>query len=225
MFFSAPPVVDFVDLKDNQVVFLSRKPLRLGRDTPVRLALQSDGNARLIPLRVYLHQSRPLEGGQLAYVGTLQSELPSDALPKAALESSALRRDDRLDCSLRVMSPDLPGYSAISVDVSASGIQLETRSALQPGQVVRLRLETHIAELEFIEVRARVAWCRQENQKAHRAGLEFRDLTADSRLQLEELARFHRRRSEANLTQLVLECADRYLLGYPMPGQEPVAAN
>lgn len=215
MFFSAPPVVDFVDLKDDQLVFLSPKPLRLGRDNSVKLALRaSQAQKGLMPLKVTVNQARTVESGQVAYVATLQSELPFQPETVEGLEDAALRRGERLDCHLRIMSPDLPSYSAVSVDFSLSGLQIETHSPTNPGQIVRLRLETHIAELETIQVSARIAWSRPEGRKRFRAGLEFYNVAPEVRHQLEELTRYLKLREEANLTQKVLECADRYLLGY-----------
>jgi len=215
LFFSAPPpVVDLIDLKQNQVVFLSSKPLRLGRDTPVRLSLQpAEGDAQLVSSRVFVQQARPLANGQVAYVGTLQTELPFQPVPANNADCEALRRGARFDLSLRVMSPDLPEFGGVSVDFSMTGLQLETRSALKTGDIVRLTLDTNIEELEYISVSARVAWCRPEGKKSHRSGLEFRDLSPEVRAQLEEVGRYMRARESANLTQLVLSHADRYLLG------------
>ncbi|MFN8614021.1 MAG: PilZ domain-containing protein [Vulcanimicrobiota bacterium] len=218
LFFSAPPVVDLVDLKQNQVVFTSKKALRVGRDTPVRLSAQApEGEAQLIPSRIFVQQARPLAGGQVAYVGTLQTELPFEPVPVNNGDSESLRRGARFDLSLRVMSPDLPDFGGVTVDFSQTGLQLETRSAVSTGEVVRLTLDTNLEELEYITVSARVAWCRPEGRKSHRCGLEFRDLTPEVRDQLEELGRYLRARETANLTELVLERADRYLLGYPTP--------
>ncbi len=217
LFFSAPPVVDLVDLKQNQVVFTSKKPLRVGRDTPVRISLQApEGDSQLVASRIFVQQARPLASGQVAYVGTLQTELPFQPLPPNNADCDALRRGARHDLSLRVMSPDLPDFGGVTVDFSLTGLQLETRNAVTTGQVVRLTLDTNIEELEYISVSARVAWSRPEGRKSHRSGLEFRDLTPESRAQLEELSRYLRARESANLTQLVLERADRYLLGYPV---------
>ena len=214
MFFSSTPVVEFVDLKENQVVFLSKKPLRLGRDTPVRLAAQTpEGKSQVVSSRIYVERSRPVAGGQTAYIGTLQSELPFAPVAHPNADSSALRRGERLDCSLRVMSPDLEGFSGVSVDLSLTGLQLETRQAQLLGKVVQLRIESTMEGMEFIVVNARVAWCRREGQKSFRSGLEFRDLNPEIRAQLAVLGRFLRLREPANLTQLVLECADSYLLG------------
>lgn len=215
LFFSAPPVVDLVDLKQNQVVFTSKKPLRIGRDTPVRLSLQApEGDAQVIPSRIFVQQARPLASGQVAYVGTLQTELPFQPLPANNGDCDALRRGARYELSMRVMSPDLPDFGGVSVDFSQTGLQLETRSAVRTGDVVRLTLDTNVEELEYITVSARVAWCRPEGRKSHRSGLEFRDLSPETRQQLDELGRYLRARESANLTQLVLERADRYLLGY-----------
>ena len=213
LFFSAPPVVDLVELKQNQVVFTSKKPLRVGRDTPVRLSLQApEGDSQVVPSRIFVQQARPLADGQVAYVGTLQTELPFQPLPANNGDCESLRRGARYDLSLRVMSPDLPDFGGVSVDFSQTGMQLETRSAVRTGDVVRLTLDTNVEELEYITVTARVAWCRAEGRKSHRSGLEFRDLTPEARAQLEELGRYLRARESANLTQLVLEHADRYLL-------------
>jgi Tfp pilus assembly protein PilZ len=224
-FLSSPPVVDFVDLKDDQVVFLSKKPLRLGKDTPVRLQIKAaDGSAQVVPLKVFLHQARPLEGGQLAYVGSLNQGLPVDITHRPQLQSAALRRGERMDCAIRVMSPDLPGFSAITVDFSLSGLQLDTRGALSVGQVVRLRLEVNLPEREILEVKARVAWCRPEGKKNYRAGLEFTQVDAETVELLQELETYLQRRLQANLTQRVLECADRYLLGYAPPAVSEVEA-
>jgi hypothetical protein len=215
LFFSAPPVVDLVDLKQNQVVFTSKKPLRVGRDTPVRLSLQApEGDAQLVPSRIFVQQARPLASGQVAYVGTLQTELPFQPLPANNADCDALRRGARYELSMRVMSPDLPDFGGVSVDFSQTGLQLETRSAVKTGDVIRLTLDTNVEELEYITVSARVAWCRPEGRKSHRSGLEFRDLSPETRQQLDELGRYLRARETANLTQLVLERADRYLLGY-----------
>lgn len=218
MFFSAPPVVDLVDLKQNQVVFTSKKALRVGRDTPVRLSAQpAEGEAQLIPSRIFVQQARPLADGQVAYVGTLQTELPFQPVPVNNGDSESLRRGARFDLSLRVMSPDMPDFGGVTVDFSQTGLQLETRSSVPTGAVVRLTLDTNIEELEYIKVSARVAWSRPEGKKSHRCGLEFRDLTPEAREQLEELSRYLRARETANLTELVLERADRYLLGYATP--------
>lgn len=215
LFFSAPPVVDLVELKQNQVVFTSKKPLRIGRDTPVRLSLQApEGDSQVVPSRIFVQQARPLADGQVAYVGTLQTELPFQPLPANNGDCESLRRGARYELSLRVMSPDLPDFGGVSVDFSQTGLQLETRSAVRTGDIVRLTLDTNVEELEYITVSARVAWCRPEGRKSHRSGLEFRDLTVEARQQLEELGRYLRARESANLTQLVLEHADRYLLGY-----------
>ena len=214
LFFSAPPVVDLVDMKNNQVVFTSKKALRVGRDTPVRLSAQApEGNSQLIPSRIFVQQARPLASGQVAYVGTLQTELPFQPVPVNNGDTEALRRGARVDMSLRVMSPDLPDFGGVSVDFSLTGLQLETRSAVSTGDVVRLTLDTNIEGLEYITVSARVAWSRPEGRKSHRCGLEFRDQTPEVREQLEELRRYLRARETANLTELVLERADRYLLG------------
>jgi hypothetical protein len=220
MFFSsAPPVVEFVDYKRNHLVFLAKKPLRLAKDNSVKITLGADKGKNV---KVYVQQYRAVENGKLAYVAIVEDEC-SFQPPTPAGDLAALRNGQRLDCHLRVMSPDLPGYSGVSLDLSSTGLQLETHSAVPVGKVVRLRLETHISEMEWIEVRARVAWSRQDGRKTYRCGLQFQDVTPELRAQLDELERYLVARENANMTQLVLQCADRYLLGYGPLEEKPAA--
>lgn len=213
MFFSsAPPVVEFVDFKKNRLVFLTRKPLRLGKDNTAKITLEKGASA----VRVYVQQARQVDNGKLAYVAVVEDEFPFE-LPQAAPDAASLRAGQRFDVSLRVMSPDLPGYAGVTVDFSLTGLQLETREQVSVGKVVRIKLETHISELPWVEVSARVAWSRQEHRKAYRCGLQFVNVSEEQRNLLQEVERYLLARENANLTQLVIECADRYLLGYPTP--------
>lgn len=212
MFFrSKAPVVDFVEVKNNQLAFVSPRALRTGRDGSVRVAVRAsrDGSPTA-PVQVYVQSCRATADGQQAYVGLITSELPFDT---STAGLAALRRGQRMDCSLRVMSPDLGSYTGVSVDFSLSGLQLLTRTAPETGRVLRLRLETTLETLPVIEVNARVAWCRPEGRKSHRLGLEFHSVTTETQTRLEELERFLRLRASANMTQLVLDCSDSYLLG------------
>lgn len=224
--FFSTPTVDLLEIRENQVVLISNKMLRVGRDTSVRLSLTApEGKSRVVSSRVFVHQARPVEGGKTAYIATLQTELPFQPVTRETPDSAPLRRGERMDCSLRVMSPDLTDFAGVAVDFSVTGLQIETRNATTLGQVIQIRLETHIEGMEWIKLNARVAWCRREGQKSFRSGLEFRDLTDESRQQLEALARFFRLRETANLTQLVLECSDRYLLGSLETEADEVASN
>lgn len=207
MFFSSIPNVEFVELAGNQVVLLSDKPLQLGREISVQSWLRpapSDKPQR-VALRVYLHQFRRVNQSQLGYFGTLQSELAFQPVPSSLPDSAPVRRYPRQDCYWRVLSPGLPNYTALSVDFSLSGLQVETREALILGQVIGLHLEAPAEAGDGISLKARVAWCHRKNHKAFRCGLEFRDLTPETLTKLRQLETYLRLRETSEVTQFVVD--------------------
>ncbi len=175
------PVVELVDVKSSQVVFRSRKPLAEGRPVAVRL---STGNGRAVPARVSVTASRPLGQG-FAYSALLEEEiaLPEFNATRLAGSDPFLRRSARLECRLRVLSPELPGFHAVSVDFSPGGLQVEARGAVSVGRELSLHLE--FESLPPLEVQARVAWCAPRELGGVRVGLQFVYLTDQARAQLE----------------------------------------
>lgn len=207
MFFSSVPKVEFVELTGNQLVLLSDRLLELGQEIAVQARLQAAGEKpKRVLLKVFLHQARRVRGGQLGYFGTLQTELPFQPLSNsAAWEMAALRRGTRRGCSLRVLSPDLPFYTALSVDVSLTGLQVETTRALILGSVIPLHLEAPPEGGDDIHLNARVAWCHRKNPKVFRCGLEFRDVTPDARARLGQLDTYLRLRETSDVREFQID--------------------
>lgn len=184
--FLSGPVVDYIDNQENVVVLRSRRQFNAGREVTVRISVP--GSRRPSPTRVVVQSCRPLETGGYALSGVVLEgqSLPSVEVPVEAADG-ALRRAPRLDCHICVLSKDLPGYRAVTVDYNCGGVQLEVPGEVEAGARVLVRLEFDVPSLPALECSARVAWCSKYDRKNYRVGLQFVDLDEKAR---DTLARF-----------------------------------
>lgn len=115
------------------------------------------------------------------------------------------RDGERYDVSLRVLSRELPGYRGVTLDLSRSGVQLETSGLLTIGSEPTLKFEFDRGELESFECPARVVWSRQEDSGARKfhSGLTFVPSTDDEKRQLSRMATVLQTRSETDLNTLL----------------------
>lgn len=115
------------------------------------------------------------------------------------------RDGERYEVTLRVLSRDLPGFRGVTLDLSRSGVQLETGGLLNIGDQPVLKFEFDRGELESFECRARVIWSRQEenSRSKYRSGLTFVPETDDEKRQLVRMATVLQTRSDADLRTLL----------------------
>lgn len=102
------------------------------------------------------------------------------------------RLSTRVECCLRVSSPDIPNYQGLTRDLSATGVSLVTDGPLPVGAEIPLRLEFSRSPYQ-LEVRARVRWSqaslmggRHCRHASHDSGLVFTDLTEVQRQSLDK---------------------------------------
>ncbi|MBI3926331.1 MAG: PilZ domain-containing protein [Armatimonadetes bacterium] len=169
-FLRGPEQVSWFSLEGDVLIFLSDRPRGLGER--VRLRLSVPGGRRDVRVEVASQRATPqgwvctaLHRGQLDGLASPQPEFQ--------------RRSPRVAVSARVMSRELPGYRAVSVDLSLEGIQLALEAPLQPGQELELTVDDEGGAP--LRLRARVVWCRPGGgPRAYRAGMEFVDLDAET---------------------------------------------
>ena len=115
------------------------------------------------------------------------------------------RDGERYDVSLRVLSRDLPGYRGVTLDLSRSGVQLETHGHLELGTEPELTFEFDRGELESFTCRAKVVWSRQQgtNERKFHSGLTFLPATDDERRQLSRTSTVLQTRTETDLKTLL----------------------
>ena len=205
------PLVEVVQISGLQVVFRSKRQFRLGSEVRARARLTRPGapRASTVLFKARVNWTRP-EGVAYTCVGQLTSKLPFE--PVLQGPEAAVRTARRVTCRFRVVSADLPGFLGLSVDVSRTGLQVESRGELPLGSVVKLRLEPNMSDWDSVTFRARVAWHHQKSHRLHRMGLEYLEMDDDSRDRLNNLERYLQARETALISQLVLKHADQFLL-------------
>lgn len=121
-------------------------------------------------------------------------------------KSEADRDSERYDVAVRVKSRQLPGFRALTLDVSGTGLQLETEGLLQKGQVLTLELAFDREELPDFSCPAEVMWSQGDDTSRHYlAGLAFRPRTDDEKLHLARMGAVLETRSEADIQDLLAE--------------------
>lgn len=125
---------------------------------------------------------------------------------KAKARRQIERDGDRHDVYYRVMSRDLPDFSALTTDLSRTGVQLETSGPLEVGLHLVLSLEFDKEELADFSCPATVVWSKQDGvSRRFRAGLTFEPQTDDERRNLYLMATVLQARTETDLTVLLEE--------------------
>lgn len=122
-------------------------------------------------------------------------------------EKSAADRDsERYDVTVRVKSRQLPGFRALTLDISGSGLQLETEGPLEKGKTLLLELEFDRDELPDFHCPAEVMWSKgDDTRRQYSAGLAFRPVDNETKLNLARMGAVLETRSEADIKVLLAE--------------------
>jgi PilZ domain-containing protein len=122
-------------------------------------------------------------------------------------EKSETDRDaERYDVAVRVKSRQLPGFRALTLDVSGSGLQLETQELLREGQVLELELDFDREELPDFSCPAEVMWAKgDDTSRNYLAGLAFRPKDDSAKLHLARMGAVLETRSEADIQDLLAD--------------------
>lgn len=184
------------EVASDRVTLQSRRTYPLATWLYVNVTSPSIENVRSTGLEICLEEVRKVGRTTLAYRGRLRNTTPQltewlqqvrDQGPPTVANAEAyvsLHLDQRLEPRSRrqfqVMSPDIPGYKAITSDVSRSGLRLQVPEALAAGARLRLTLRFDDFAYEDVSVTAEVLWTTARTND-HLAGVRFIDLTDAAR--------------------------------------------
>ena len=117
------------------------------------------------------------------------------------------RDGERHEVAVRVNSRQLPGFRAITLDLSRTGLKLETQDLLDMGDILQLDLQFDNEQLDDFSVPAEVVWSKRDGERRSHflAGLAFQPETDEQRRQLTRMATFLQVRSESDLETLLEE--------------------
>ena len=121
-------------------------------------------------------------------------------------EEAITRDSERFDVIVRVKSRQLPGYRALTLDISGSGLQIETEGLLEKGKILDLEMEFDRPELPDFTCPAQVMWAKtDDSRRQHLAGLAFQPETHEQKLNLARMGTVLETRSETDIKDLLQE--------------------
>ncbi|MCE7870324.1 PilZ domain-containing protein [bacterium CPR1] len=219
-----PPLVEFVDSEGKTISFLMKRAQQPGRVISIRLDVplpDKPGQMQKVNMNAKIITSRPNPGGGFLCVG--ETGLTEEALgeikkrlksaPRSNHSGTAGRRSRRYVTSIRVLSPELPGYRALTVDFSMHGMQLEAEGSLQVGKQVNITLELDSSTMPELNLDAKVVWCREKDRRKVLIGLEYLNVDEDRRKGLIRYDAFLAAREGGDIQQKQLADADMFLKG------------
>lgn len=169
------PLVQLIEHNGDSLVFISKKEPKKGTEIALRVEGQTK---KALKIKATVDTCRPLQtGGYLCSARVPVPALQRELAQLGAHSSShglGLRRDRRIPRRVKISSGE---QTATTIDISASGVQIESSLALGPDQTLRLSL------MPGLNVVARVAWA-----SGRRAGLEFSEVDEATRLLLSHFA-------------------------------------
>lgn len=183
--FLGPEVVHFVEMREALIVFWSKGRKTAGATIKVRFSMP-DTKAKKVDIAMRVVLSRP--NGKKGYITVGMAHLPEDKLrdmrdllatyAERPAPDCTGRRSPRLPISLRVMGRDLPGFGAVTVDISQHGTRLNCHGLLKPGLVTLLGFESDNSSVENMQMKARCIWSEENKElKGYLAGMEFIEMT------------------------------------------------
>lgn len=169
------PLVQLIEQHGDSLVFKAKKQPKLDTEIPLRVEGQLK---KALKVKATVESCRALEEGGYLCSARVAAPAQQRELAQLGAHTSSgglgLRRDRRIPRRVKISSGE---ESATTIDISPSGVQIESAMALGPEQTLRLSL------MPGLNVVARVAWAQ-----GSRAGLEFSEVDEATRLLLSHFA-------------------------------------
>ena len=112
-------------------------------------------------LQIQVESCRPV--GEEEFLVTARAPVHLEGLV-SSVPVLGSRRQPRLGERLRVMSPELPDYQALTLDISDGGLRLDVSGPLQPGELLELGISFPGYEGDVL-CEVQVLWCQPEGQR------------------------------------------------------------
>lgn len=178
-----PEKVEFIDIYETTLTYRSKKKKHSpGHVAKVKLQVFLGDTIQSLPLEVVVDSARQLPDKSFLVVSkilgnseeTQQMITVIDSAPRPDMGKLA-RRSERIPIGLRCLSQQLPGFRAVTVDLSLHGAQIQCEGLLEIGSVMDITFELEMSDLPKLTLRAIAVWSctEEERRKAYRGGVEF----------------------------------------------------
>lgn len=198
--------VQFLSIEDRALTFKSKKAFKIGSRPTISISIPvAAGGAEDFKLPVTITRVRQVGKGSVVCTGLVPGaaqnveqlrQILSGVDPSAPAEFTEaedgenMRRARRFHWSIRVLSKDIPGFRAISLDFNRLGVKLSTEGPAEIGKVISLILEIETAKTHEVLCQGLVRWNKEVNRRKYEVGVEFTELDAEVAKELENFERF-----------------------------------
>lgn len=209
-FLFPPEVVEFVSLVDRRLTFKTKKAYKSGQNVRVRVEVPTESGPQVVQIPVVVTSQRPIPGEKMRIavsevpMGSHQLAQIRQVMDTAAMTENTgvgARRRPRHRLSLRLLSKDLPGFKALSVDYNALGLQIQAEGEIPQGKVIALNIELEGGNLPRVLCQGKVCWCQQVERKRFLIGVEFVNLPPDIEQELEDFEKLLMLREKSDVQQ------------------------
>ncbi len=160
--FTRDPKVELVDFQDGLISFRCSRPLAL-RTTQIRALLGEQKLTAEVQIQSFDSHTQ-------LYRAKHRSGLERWVADR--------RQDFRLERVMRLVSPELPGFTTTTEDISAGGARINLSGPVETGKRVMVCLDLDDANLPAIRVESTVCWCARRADGSYHAGLRFDNIDA-----------------------------------------------
>lgn len=161
------PRGELVAIEGHTVVFLSAKPFRIEQKIDVRLGLPGNPSQSIaVAIQVVSIRSGPDDLFVVVGVVDRTSSIKN-------MIGYELRTYSRTPHRIAIKSEDIPGYRAITKNLSRGGFKVELEGALKIGKQIKAHFEFDDPVGFSLDLKAQVVWSNWRSQKYYDTGFVF----------------------------------------------------
>jgi len=153
------PKGELVELKGRQVVFLTTKTYQRDAQFSIKLSLPAP-NTQKLELDVRVLRQRPAPDNK--YITIAVVETPKDYPELHGFPTRDSRREER---RLTLQSGDLPGYRAVTTDLSHGGFKTELEAELVEGDCIKVTFEFEQLNGLKVDLLAEIRWVQKKGNR------------------------------------------------------------
>lgn len=197
--------VQFLAIEDRALTFKAKKAFKIGSRPTISISIPiASGGAEDFKLPVTITKVRQVGKGAVVCTGLVPGAAqnveqlrqllhgvdPAFNEVPAEDDGENMRRARRFHWSIRVLSKDIPGFRAISLDFNRLGLKLSTEGPAEVGKIISLMLEIETAKTHEVLCQGLVRWNKEINRRKYEVGIEFTELDPEVARELENFERF-----------------------------------
>lgn len=237
--------VQFMAIEDRALTFKAKKAFKVGSRPTISIAIPiPSGGAEDFKLPVTITKVRQVGPKAVVCTGLVPGAAKSiehlrqilhgldpnsGGNPAAAADdvddSDSMRRAPRYNWSIRVLSKDLPGFRAISLDFNRLGLKLSTEGAVEENKVITMMLEIETSKTKELLCQGLVRWVRELGRRKYEVGVEFTELDAIVAKELENFEDFLSERQAGDVAKRSIQDSGMFEGDAFGPGVDDLAAE